>query len=352
MGERTSPRSSTAPPSLTLPRDGGGDTVGPRRESSSPSVGEGQGGRQAPTSPKRFWTVRVPVATEADTAAIEAALEPFALALSSFEVDNGRSWVTEALCERRPPTVSIRKALPAGAQPEIAPVPDKDWVAESQRQLAPIRAGRFFVHGSHFQGSCPRGTIAIEIDAGMAFGTGRHETTRGCLLALQRLAREGRRVRRPLDLGTGSGILAIAAAKLWETEVLASDNDPQAVAVARRNAALNGVGDRVRVLTGNGYGARAIRDSGPYDLVLANILARPLVRLAPGLARHLARGGVAVLSGLLVNQEEMVLAAHRKVGLDLIWRIRLGDWSVLAVGRGRARPNKQNGGPAKGRRSA
>lgn len=298
-----------------------------------------------------LWNVRVSVATEAETSAIEAALEPFALVLSSFEVDNGRSWVTEALCERRPAAASLRKALPAGAEIEIAPVPDKDWVAESQRRLAPIRAGRFFVHGSHFEGRPPRGSIPIEIDAGLAFGTGRHETTRGCLLALLRLAGEGRR-RRPLDVGTGSGILAIAAAKLWDVEVLASDNDPQAVAVARQNAALNGVGDRVRVATGAGYGARAIRDGGPYDLILANILARPLVRLAPGLARHLAPRGVAVLSGLLTSQEEMVLAAHRRLGLDLLWAIRLGDWSALAVGRSRRRPAKQNGGPVKGRRSA
>lgn len=283
---------------------------------------------------QKLWTIRVPAANEAETGAIEAALEPLALALSSFEVDGGRSWVTEALCGRRPSLYSVRTALARiAADFEIAAVPDKDWVAESQRQLAPIRAGRLFVHGSHFQGPRPRGTIAIEIDAGMAFGTGRHETTRGCLLALQRLAREGRRVRRPLDIGTGSGILAIAAAKLWDVDVLASDNDAQAVVVARENATLNDVGDRVRVIKVSGYAAAAIRDGAPFDLILANILARPLVRLAPGLARHLAPGGVGVLSGLLVSQEEMVLAAHRKVGLDLLWRIRLGDWSVLAVGR-------------------
>lgn len=302
--------------------------------------------------PRKLWTVRVPAASEAETGAIEAALEPFALALSSFEADGGRGWVTEALCETKPATKEIRAALtqtPAvRARFEIAAVPDKDWVAESQRQLAPIRAGRFFVHGSHFAGRPPRGTIAIEIDAGLAFGTGRHETTRGCLLALQRLARAGRKIRSPLDVGTGSGILAIAAAKLWDVQVLASDNDGQAVAVARENVVLNGVGDRVRVVKGSGYGAAAIRARGPYDLILANILARPLVRLAPGLARHLAPGGVAVLSGLLITQEEMVLAAHRRQGLDLVWRIRLGDWSVLAIGRVPERKRR----PARGRRSA
>lgn len=290
-------------------------------------------------SPARLWTVRVPLATEAETQAVEAALEPIALALSSFEIENGRAWVTEALCDRRPNPRAVRAALAGTAAAEIAieEVPDKDWVSESQRALAPLRAGPFYVHGSHVTEAKPRGATAIEIDAGLAFGTGRHETTRGCLLALQRLARAGVKPRRPLDLGTGSGILAIAMAKLWQVPVLASDNDPQATRVARENAGLNGVGEMVRVATGAGYATPAVRGGGPYDLVVANILARPLVRLAPGLARHLAPKGVALLSGLLVTQEELVLDAHRKVGLDLLWRLRLGDWSVLAVGRGSRR---------------
>jgi ribosomal protein L11 methyltransferase len=284
----------------------------------------------------KLWTVRTRLATEAETLGVEAALEPLEpLALSSFEIENGRAWMTEALFGARPALKAVRAALAATAAADIAiePVPDKDWVSESQRALPPIRAGRFYVHGAHVTDPKPRGTIAIEIDAGLAFGTGRHETTRGCLLALQRLKRAGIRVRRPLDLGTGGGLLAIAMAKLWEVNVLASDNDPQATKVARENAALNGVAGLVRVATGAGYAAPAVRDGGPYDLVAANILARPLMRLAPGLARHLAPKGIALLSGLLVEQEEMVLAAHARQGLALLWRLRLGDWSVLAVGR-------------------
>src|SRR6266404_4068788 len=134
-----------------------------------------------------------------------------------------------------------------------APVPARDWVAESQRGLAPFRAGRFYVRGSHVEGRWPRGSLPLIIDAGMAFGTGRHETTRGCLLALDRLARR-RRFVRLLDLGCGSGILAIAMARLWGAAVLAIDNDPQAVAVARDNAAINGVAERVTVTLGGGYG--------------------------------------------------------------------------------------------------
>jgi ribosomal protein L11 methyltransferase len=290
-----------------------------------------------------LWTVRVRVAGEAAAMTVEATLEPLEpLALSSFEIENGRAWVTEALFGSRPARKAIDAAFRGREAADIAiePVPDKDWVAESQRALPAIRAGRFFVHGSHVTEPKPRGTRAIQIDAGLAFGTGRHETTRGCLLALQRLARE-RKFRRPLDLGTGSGILAIAMAKLWAVPVLASDNDAQATRVARENAALNGAGDMVRAVTGAGYAAPAVRDGGPYDLIVANILARPLVRLAPGLARHLAPKGVALLSGLLVEQEEMVLAAHRRQGLDLLWRLRLGDWSVLAVGRGRKKTGRK-----------
>lgn len=298
----------------------------------------------------KLWTVRARLSSEAHAAGAEAALEPLGpLALSSFEIEQGAAWVTEALCASRPTLRSVRQALAAtpATDIEIAALPDKDWVAESQRALAPIRAGRLFVHGAHFAGSPPRGTTPIEIDAGLAFGTGRHETTRGCLLALQRLKRAGLTVRRPLDLGTGSGILAIVMAKLWNLPVLASDNDPQATRVARENAALNGVADLVRVVTGAGYGVPAVRAGGPYDLVTANILARPLMRLAPGLARHLAPGGVALLSGLLVEQEAMVLDAHARRGLALLWRLQLGDWSVLAVGRA---GKKKGGGPARNRR--
>ncbi|MFO1061760.1 MAG: 50S ribosomal protein L11 methyltransferase [Dongiaceae bacterium] len=286
----------------------------------------------------QLWTVRltVPAGREAAArvAALEAAMEPHAVAVSSFEVEGGRAWVVEGLCAGKAAAGRLGQALgPLGAgAAAAAPLPPRDWVAESQRGLAAFRAGRFWVHGSHETARPPRGAVPLLVDAGLAFGTGRHETTRGCLLALDRIARR-RAIRRPLDLGCGSGILAIAMAKLWDVSVLAVDNDPQAVAVARENAAFNGVAGPVRAVVGGGYGAAAIRAAAPFDLVAANILARPLIRLAPGLARALAPGGLAILSGLLEEQADAVLAAHRRRGLEEVERHVLAGWCVLTLAR-------------------
>jgi ribosomal protein L11 methyltransferase len=290
----------------------------------------------AQTAPA-LWAVRLTVPAGRDAAgriaASEAALEPLAEAVSTFEIAGGSAWAVEALCRRRPalrPLQDLAGSLGLGPA-EVTAVPARDWVAESQRGLAPFRAGRFQIRGSHVGGDPPRGATPLLVDAGMAFGTGRHETTRGCLLALDRLARQ-RDFARPLDLGCGSGILAIAMAKLWAGPVLAIDNDPQAVAVARDNAAINGVAERVTVVLGGGYGTAAARRAAPFDLVTANILARPLRRLAPGLARSLAPGGRAILSGLLDEQADWVMAAHRPLGLGLIERRSLAGWAVLVVG--------------------
>ena len=217
----------------------------------------------------------------------------------------------------------------------LAALPDLDWVAESQKALPPIRVGRFYVYGSHVAGPPPAGSLPILIDANAAFGTGRHETTRGCLLALTQLAKR-RRFRRPLDMGCGSGVLAIAMAKLWAVPVLAVDNDAVALAVARRNAGLNGVAARLRSAVGEGYRAAALGAARPYDLVTANILAGPLIAMAHGLARYLAPGGVAVLSGLLRDQARAVLARHRAEGLMLAGRVTLGDWVTLVLVRPKA----------------
>ncbi len=241
---------------------------------------------------------------------------------------------------RRPQRAEVTALLAAAAAAakvaipafDIEAVPDLDWVAESQKSLPPIRAGRFFVHGTHESGPVPPARIPILIDAGAAFGTGRHESTRGCLIALSRLAK-WRQFRRPLDLGCGSGVLAIAIAKLWPVPVLAVDNDQTAVGVAAENARINGVATRLRCTASDGYRSAVVARRAPYDLIVANILAAPLAAMAGDLARCLAPGGVAVLSGLLAAQERAVLAPHRGQGLRLRSRVLVGDWATLLVGR-------------------
>lgn len=211
-------------------------------------------------------------------------------------------------------------------EPVSAAVGTRDWVAEVQASFRPIRAGRYFVHGSHIDDTPQVGLIPILMDAGAAFGTGEHETTSGCLLALDALAKS-HRFSRVLDMGCGSGILAIAAAKSWSCRADAVDIDEVSVRVARENMALNGVTVPVRCWRSDGF--RGVR--GQYDLIIANILARPLMDMAGDLKRHLKPGGYVVLSGLLVRQEPMVLWAHRAHGLRLLRRYRRNGWSALVL---------------------
>ena len=212
----------------------------------------------------------------------------------------------------------------------IERIPPTDWLAATYEAFPPVRIGRFHIHGSHDRAPVPTGAIGLCIDAATAFGTGEHETTSGCLMALQRLAKQ-RRFRRVLDMGCGSGVLAFAAARLWHAPVLAVDVDPEAVRVARINARANRVGRWVIAVAADGYADRRVAESGPFDLIVANILARPLVEMARDLAANLAPGGVAVLAGLLTRQQAQVLAAHRMQGLALVDRLQVGDWPTLVV---------------------
>jgi ribosomal protein L11 methyltransferase len=214
-------------------------------------------------------------------------------------------------------------------------LPDRDWLGENQLAFPPLRIGCFFVYGSHHQGGVPAGAIGIALNAATAFGTGEHPSTRGCLAALEMLARR-RPIRHPLDIGTGTGILAIAAAKLLHRPVRASDIDAGSVAVARHNVACNHVAKLVRIEQASGYRGRLLRRRG-YDLILANILARPLALMAADLARYLAPGGHAVLSGLLERQEPIVLSPHRSLGLVLERRIVIDGWSTLVLSAGPGR---------------
>ena len=229
----------------------------------------------------------------------------------------------------------IRDALGAdafGAFQGAQILPQTDWVAQSLAGLAPVAAGRFLVHGSHDQDALPAGRTLIAIDAGQAFGTGHHGSTAGCLAVIDRLIRR-RRFVNPLDLGTGSGVLAIALAKTLRTNVLASDIDPLAVRVASENARHNSVGHCVQVIAAADMDHREIRARAPYDLIVANILAGPLVKLAPQIAPALARGGTLVLSGLLPSQRERVVAAYGAQGVPLM-RAQVHDgWAVLELRR-------------------
>jgi ribosomal protein L11 methyltransferase len=217
----------------------------------------------------------------------------------------------------------------------VKPVEARDWVAENRASFQPIRAGRFFIHPTFHECRPPAGARVIALDAATAFGSGSHGTTKGCLLALDRIARR-RRPRRILDMGCGSGILAIAAAKAWARPVLAVDIDDEAVRVTRDNARRNGVANNVRAVAGPGFDAPIMRGRRKFDLIVANILARPLIAMAPALARALSPGGEAVLSGLLVHQENQVIAAYRAQGLAFVRRDRIDNWSTLLFKRGQA----------------
>jgi ribosomal protein L11 methyltransferase len=210
------------------------------------------------------------------------------------------------------------------------------WLARTYASFPEQRIGRrFAVRGTHLTGPSAPGRISLTLDAGVAFGSGEHGSTRGCLIALETVAR--RRPRRILDMGTGSGILAMAAVKLLHRKVLATDIEPWSVRVTQENAGLNQIAPLIRVRLANGWRNPAVRAAGPYDLVFGNILARPLCAMAKDLAANLAPGGTAILAGLLGTQARMVLAAHRRQGLRLVRMIPQGTWTTLIVRRSAAR---------------
>lgn len=247
-------------------------------------------------------------------------------------------WAVDAYFEAGEPdqiAAAIRNRLGSdafGAPLAVEMLPETDWIAAGLQSLTPVYAGRFVVHGSHDRSKLRAGRVAIEIDAGQAFGTGHHGTTAGCLTVLDRLIRS-RPYANPLDLGTGSGVLAIALAKILRRPVLATDIDPIAVRVAKENAALNGVAHQVHAAVADGLAHPVVRARAPFDLIVANILAQPLMRLAPALAHALAPGGDLVLSGLLRHQRERVVAAYAAQGIFLVRAQLFENWGVLHLRR-------------------
>lgn len=271
-------------------------------------------------------------------AALEKAAEPAAQAVSCFDLHDGKRWRVEALYDAPPDRESLLPLLgdELALTADIELLADEDWVANSLHGLPPVICDRLFVHGSHDAGAAPAGSLPIRIEAGLAFGTGHHGTTFGCLEALERLHRHYR-FRDILDLGCGSGVLAIAAAKLWPgARVWAADIDAEAVAVARANTQLNHV-PHIRTVRAPGLANARLRAAAPFDLIAANILARPLTRLAADIVPALRPGGFAVLSGLLADQERPVLNFYEGRGLHREHRANMAGWVTLSLRKPRVR---------------
>ena len=283
------------------------------------------------TSPP-LWKAFITLAKDqtADITALFELTPPKPQAVLIVEDPFGPDATVEGLYDSEPDAAFLTQLT--GHTVIVEPLPDQDWIRQSQEGLPPVRAGRFFVYGAHDAGSVPEGVIPIRIEAGLAFGTGHHETTALCLQALSQIARANR-PKHILDLGCGTGVLAIGAAKLLSQTVLATDIDPVAVEVARENARANQVTPLIHAAVADGFTSPAIRSRAPFDLILANILAGPLTKLAPDLAAALAPKGTAVLSGLLRNQEKLVLSFACAQGLVFRSALRDGPWSALVLSR-------------------
>lgn len=294
------------------------------------------------------WKLTLPC-TRAEAEAIDAddevvfAIEPMPVLLTSEVIaDDPLAWQLEAYFESKPNSAAlaaVQALAPSskGVKAVAEKIRDADWVTLSQAGIEPVHAGRFYVHTETNKGKVPAGAKAFRIDAGLAFGTGTHETTSGCLLALDRLKAEGKRFENVLDVGTGTGLLAFAALHLWpRAYATASDIDARAVDVTGDNAEINGIKlggkpGEIALAAAAGVEHPLLIGRAPYDLVIANILAGPLIELAPSLGAVLAEGGTLILAGLLKGQAEDVAQAYRRQGLRLVDRTDRGDWPTLTL---------------------
>ena len=281
------------------------------------------------------YTALTTLSGKAGAEALGAAMErldPAPTGVGVFELEDGSGlWEIGGYFTERPDAAGLALLAAAfDARPfVVSELPETDWVAHVRRELAPVEAGRFFVHGSHDADKVPPGRLPLLIEAAMAFGTGHHGTTLGCLRALDRLIGAGLRAQRVADIGCGTAVLAMAAARVWEGTILASDIDRVAVEVAEANLRANGLEGRVRCVEAAGFAHPDLAAAAPYDLIFANILKGPLIALAPDLSAHLRPGGHAILSGILAEQAEEVTAVYRGAGNDLAFSEQIGDWVTL-----------------------
>ena len=252
-----------------------------------------------------------------------------------FEIEDGSGrWEVGAHFSENPDEtgLAILSAAFGSADFAVSELPEVDWVAHVRRELHPVEAGQFFVYGSHDADKVPEGRIALLIEAAMAFGTGHHGTTLGCLRALDRIAIAGVDPRSVVDIGCGTAVLAMAAASVWPDRlILASDIDGQAVDVARANVRANGLSDRITCIEAAGFDHPVLASAAPYDLIIANILKGPLIDLAPLVGKAIAANGRVVLSGLLATQADEVTACYAAQGLVVETREEIAEWATLTL---------------------
>lgn len=283
------------------------------------------------------WTALTTLAQKAAAEALAEAAEtlvPEPTGVGVFEIEDGSGlWEVGVYFIEKPDEIGLDLLAAAkGAKPfVVSELPDKDWVSEVRRELAPIRAGRFYLYGSHDADDVPDDVVALLIEASMAFGTGHHGTTQGCLQALHDLDRAGVRAGNVADIGCGTAVLAMAAAKIWPGIMMASDIDPVATDVAAANARANGLADRLHIVTCAGFDHDDLRAAAPFDLIFANILKGPLLALAPEMANASASEGNIILSGILNEQAEDVKATYAALGFAEVDHMIVGDWSTLCL---------------------
>ena len=288
----------------------------------------------------RTYTAFTQLADAAAAEALGEAMEemmPEPAGIGVFEIEDGSGlWEVGGYFTEAPDEVELALLASAfGARPfVVSEVPDTDWVDKVRRELTPVVAGRFFVYVSHDDDKVPDGSVPLLIEAAMAFGTGHHGTTQGCLQAVDRLAAQGLTAGRIADIGCGTAVLAMGAARIWpEAAVIASDIDAVAVEVAQANLRANGMEGAVALVEAAGFDHPDLDAGAPYDLVFANILKQPLIDLAPDMARRIVPGGHAILSGLLTRQADEVIAAYAAQGLSVADRETIGDWATLVLRR-------------------